>query len=89
MKRGIIKIASISVVFALVISILLGTLVIYANSNIDYELDEKMFSSAKESNTTTYLAYNKNGDLKEVFKSSSGGARSWVSLNDMPKTLAL
>lgn len=87
MKKAIVRIAAFAIIMALVISILLGTLVIYANANIDYELDERLFSSAKESNTTTYLAYNKQGELTEVFKSSQGGARSWVSLSDLPEVL--
>ncbi len=87
MKKVIVRVAAFAVLFVLSVTILVGTLVIYANANIDYELDEKLFSSAKESNTTTYLAYNKNGELTEVFKTSRGGARTWVSLSDLPRAL--
>ena len=68
MKKIIIRIAAIIIVLAVGLSILLGSVVIYANANIDYELDEKLFLAAQKSNTTAYLAYNAKGELTEIFK---------------------
>ena len=87
MKKAVLRIAAFAVILALIITVLVSTLVIYANSNIDYELDEKLFRAAKDSNTTTYLAYDNSGELVEVFKHSNGGAKSWVSLASLPDAL--
>ncbi len=83
MKRTLIIIAAIFLIVAIGMSVGLTTLSIYANNNIDYSIDERLFEGAKDSNTVTYMAYNSNGELYEVWKSSLGGRKTWVNISDV------
>ncbi len=85
MKRVIIVCSSIILIFALLFSIGLGVIKIYADKNVNYELDEQLFAAAKSSNTVSYLAYGKQGKLTEVCKSSSGGRKTWVPIGEVSK----
>lgn len=87
MKKIIKKAVAFVLVFAIAMSITLTVFGIYVNNKNDYELDERLFSAARESNYLTYSAYDSNGDLVSVGRESNGAAKSWISLNDVSEHL--
>lgn len=80
MKRILVVSASVVIIITILLSIGLVGLKIYADNNINYDIDEALFQAAKDSNTATYLAYNSAGELEEVWKDSSGGRKSWTDI---------
>lgn len=87
MKRHITVILAILVLLAICISLGLTVMAICANADIDYELDEKLFNGAISSNTATFMAYNRDGELVEVWKDSLGGRKTWANLEDISPNL--
>ena len=81
-----ISIAAILILFILsgIGITILGSMI---NADVDYATDEALFSAAKCSNTATYYAYDRSGALVKVSKESSGGAKSWVALNEVSEWL--
>ena len=87
MKKIILRTTVIVAVLALLGSFFTGIGLLYAKKNIDYHSDEELFKKAKEDQTVYYYAYNKNGDLEEVYKSSKNSMREWTDLEDVGENL--
>ncbi len=83
MKRFLIVTASVVVIIALMLSIGISFLKIYARNNVNYEIDDSLFEAARSSNTTTYYAYDSDGALTEVWKEASGARKSWVDIESV------
>lgn len=83
MKRRTKVFLSVTLMLFIVFGILVLTLGLYISGNIDYSKDDALFEVTKKSNTVTYLAYDNNGNLVELYKESSGPAKSWVSINEV------
>lgn len=65
--------------------LLLCGLFLYVGKNVDFEMDEVLFSKASEEDTIYYYAYDKNGNLEEVWKTFGKEKREWVELSDVSK----
>ena len=89
MKRWIKVLLSVLVAAVILITTVIAALGAYVNAIVDYNLDEKLFSSAHKSNTVTYMAYDGAGELTEVCKEASGPALSWVSIDEVSPWLKL
>ena len=87
MKKKILFFAIAIAILALIASTSLGIFVLYTRRNIDYDFDEELFRKAKEDMTVYYYAYNLNGELIEVFKSSKDSKREWTDFSDMSDRL--
>ncbi len=89
MKRFFKVFALTVTLISIIISGALGSLIIYARRNIDYDVDEELFRSAKDDKTVYYYAYNINNELIEVYKSSSNNVREWTNFEDCGKYIKL
>lgn len=89
MKKVLIRLAVFVTVFTLVLSFFGGIGVAYVKKNIDFELDEALFQRAKEDHTVYYYAYNEEGDLSEVYKSSRDTVREWVDFDEISNAFKL
>lgn len=87
MKRFVISLTAIISIIALLLVILLGVALIYARKNIDYGLDEELFSKAKEENTVYYYAYGEGGVVEEVYKNLRNSAREWTAWENIGDNL--
>ena len=87
MKRFIISLTAIISALALLLIILLGAVLVYARKNIDYRLDEELFSKAKEESTVYYYAYGEGGELEEVYKNLRSSAREWTDWEEIGDNL--
>ena len=87
MKKIILRITVIITVFALLSGTFIGVGLLYAKKNIDYHSDEELFKKAKEEQTVYYYAYNKDGELEEVYKSSKNSMREWANFEDIGDNL--
>jgi len=85
MKRGIIITSCFLVIIALIVGVFSLFVGAFVNDNIDYNLDERLFEAAKESKTAAFFAYDKNGDLTEVWKSSLGEKKTWSPLSSISR----
>ena len=89
MKRILIRIALIITVISILTAAFSGAAVAYANKNIDYDLDKELFEKAKEDKTVYYYAYDRDGELTEVYKSARESVREWVSFEETGRYLKL
>lgn len=87
MKKIFICISAAILTVSLLCAVSLGILAVYARRNVDYKLDEALFEKAGEEETAYYYAYNKNGDLEEVWKSFGKERREWVQISDVSRYL--
>ena len=87
MKKIILRITVVITVMALIASLFLGIGLLYAKKNIDYHSDEELFKKAKEDQTVYYYAYDKYGNLEEVYKSSQNSMREWTNFEDVGDNL--
>ena len=87
MKKIILRITVVITVLALLSSIFVGIGLLYAKKNIDYHSDEELFKKAKADQTVYYYAYDKNGHLEEVYKSSKDSMREWTDIEDVGENL--
>ena len=87
MKKIIIRITVIITVFTLLTTLFIGVALLYARRNIDYHSDEELFKKAKEEQTIYYYAYNKQGKLEEVYKSSKNSIREWTDFEEIGEYL--
>ncbi len=84
MKKTVIKIGAVLLILTVIFGIVVMGLVAFAEKNIDYELDEMLFEGAKCDTAATYYAYDKDGELTEVYKSLNGTSkREWVHLDEV------
>ena len=83
MKKRFVSVAIIITVFTFIVSILLGSCILYTRKNIDYSFDENLFKKAKEDMTVYYYAYDSSNKLIEVFKSSKDKKREWTNFSDI------
>ncbi len=83
MKKVILKISLVFLIFSILFSILTGALVYYAEKNIDYTTDKMLFEMAKGETVTTYYSYTDTGEAIEVWKSLNGPKKEWVSLYEI------
>ena len=74
-------------ILSLLCGVLFGGILIYARRNVNYDLDEALFEKAGEEETTYYYAYDKDGELQEVWKSFGREKREWVSISDVSRYL--
>ena len=82
MKRVLICIGIIIlVIFLLSIALFCG-LLIYVGKSVDYDMDEALFRKATDEETVYYYAYDKKGNLEEVWKSFGRDKREWIELSD-------
>lgn len=86
MKKFVISLMAIISSVALLLTLLLGIAIAYARKNIDYDLDEELFTKAKEENTVYYYAY-ENEALVEVYKNLRTSAREWTDWENIGDNL--
>jgi len=89
MKKIIKRIAVIITVIAILTVAFSGLLLAYARKNIDYNSDEELFRKAKDDQTIYYYAYDRNGELTEVYKSSKSSIREWTDFADIGENLKM
>ena len=87
MKKTLIIVSAIILIFVFLFCTLSGVAFAYARNNVDYGFDEELFRRSKEDKTIYYYAKNAQGELIEVYKSSSGAKKEWVGLEDVGKNL--
>lgn len=87
MKKFILRLTVIITILALLSGLFIGLGLLYAKKNIDYQSDEELFKKAKEDQTVYYYAYDKNGKLEEVYKSSKNSMREWTDFDDVGDNL--
>lgn len=81
MKKIFIRIAVAIVILSLLVAMFGGIGIAYAHKNIDYELDRELFEKAKDDKITYYYAYDRNGELVEVYKSAKETVREWADFD--------
>lgn len=64
MKKSVIITVSLVIAFSVIIGVIFATVNASGIGNIDYEMDEILFSRSGKSNTTTYFCYD--SDRKSV-----------------------
>ena len=81
--KKILVITALSLVVIL-IGLSLTTVISLAcvSRDVDFSLDEELFSKAKLDNTSYYYAYNSYGNLEEIYKSSKSDIREWTAFED-------
>ena len=89
MRRLLVIGASVLLLAAIIAAIGIGLLAIYADKNIDYDTDEKLFEYAKGSSTATFYAYEPSGELVEYYKGNLGVQKTWYSIEEMPESIKL
>ena len=87
MKRVFVVIGIVILAIVILCIALICGLLIYVNKNVDYEVDEALFRKATDEETVYYYAYDKNGNLEEVWKSFGRDKREWVELSDVSRYL--
>lgn len=81
--KKIKKVVAFLLAFAIILSLSVATLGIYAGANIDYGRDSALFLAAKSSESTEYYAQNNLGEQVLVRRVASGGRKEWQSLYEM------
>ncbi len=87
MKKTLVVVSSLILSLALILGVGMFSLKIYVDNNVDYSVDDALFEAAKSSNSVTYVAYDRNGKEEIVWRGSSGGRKTWVSLDEIPDAL--
>lgn len=87
MRKIILRITVIITIFALLSSVFIGIGLLYAKKNIDYHSDEELFKKAKEDQTVYYYAYNKSGEISEVYKSNKNSMSEWTDFDEIGEDL--
>ena len=87
MRKIILRITVLIIVVAVLTGICLIGASAYVNRNIDYEFDEELFRKAKEEQTVYYYAYDRYGNLTEVYTSVSTSMREWTDFSDISEYL--
>ena len=83
MKRRLIVLTSVLALLSLLsIGILRYLQVRYAGA-IDYSVDEELFNSVSGKGACTYLGYDNNGSLTEIYNDYSVGNGEWCALADI------
>ncbi len=82
-KKVVTRIASILLIISLFASSITFFTLFSTYKEIDFDVDERLFQSARKSSSTTYLAYNVRGELYEVFTSTDGGTKCWYDFDSI------
>ena len=87
MKKILLYIGIFLLIISLVTVVVFGSFVYFTKKNVDYELDELLFQKSLEEDTVYYYAYDKSGEMIEVWKSFGKERREWVSIEDTSDNL--
>ena len=89
MKKILICVAGIICTISIVFILISAAIVASARKSIDLDLDEALFEKAGEDRTIYYYAYDTDGELVEVHKSSSDTIREWVALDQISENVKM
>ena len=89
MKKTLFFTAIIITLIAIMIGALSVFLFAYSRKNIDFDLDEELFERAKKEKTAFYYAYDRDGNLNEVYKSVGESVREWVDFEEISENVKL
>ena len=89
MKKVLIRIASVIFIICFLLTIVSVSVIAYTGKNINYDLDEALFDKAGMDQTIYYYAYDKTGELVEVYKSSSDTIKEWASFDEISENVKL
>lgn len=86
-KRVVIATASVLLILCMLVFVPFFVLRIYSERNIDKESDVNMFRQARLLDNTVYYAFTRSGEVREVWRDTADGVRSWYALGELGELL--